>query len=163
MKMKIVRIHEMIEALCEMTKRMAFIHHELEELIHNRIRTIIPQFVEYEEEPELSGGAFVHEMEELDIPIGSPTLKQTMTPEQAYAKLKLFTGKCADVREIIEAYVKANGYNGLVNQRRDCCCDVDNDGLMTCGIRCDKCQPAYYHKATTDHEAGWYTDKPEGK
>lgn len=63
-----------------------------------------------------------------------------MTPEQATAKLRLLNGKCANVRDIVEAYLTANGYEGLWDGE-DCGCRLGD--LIPCDGRIEWCKPAY--------------------
>jgi len=44
-----------------------------------------------------------------------------------------------NVKEIIAAYLKANGYGGLHNDE----CGCFDDDLIPCGECCDECEPAY--------------------
>lgn len=48
------------------------------------------------------------------------------------------------VKEIVEEWLKANGYDGLIwglNPDEACGCQIGD--LMICESRCDGCQPAY--------------------
>ena len=44
-----------------------------------------------------------------------------------------------DVREIVEEYLKANGYDGLYSE--GCGCQASD--LMPCDMPCEDCQPGY--------------------
>jgi hypothetical protein len=53
------------------------------------------------------------------------------------------------VREIVQEYLKKNGYDGLHSHAEDnryagCGCGID-DLMMDCGFQCDDCEPAYLH------------------
>lgn len=51
---------------------------------------------------------------------------------------------CADVREIVTAYLKANGYDGLwsLDQDEPCYCSINE--IMPCGVDCmSECKPAH--------------------
>jgi len=53
--------------------------------------------------------------------------------------------KAMTVRDIIQEYLKKNGYDGLYNEAGDCACLVDD--LMPCtaceGVYVDDCEPGY--------------------
>ena len=71
------------------------------------------------------------------------------------------------VKEIVEKYLKDNGYTGLVNSDGECGCEIDD--LFPCGeLYPECCEPGYKCPAKPDEtEAGfdWMitTKKPEGK
>jgi hypothetical protein len=88
-----------------------------------------PECIERESEPA-----------ELDTPIGSPLPEHIMTPEQAKAGLRLFKGECTDVREIVTAYLAANGYDGLAND--ECGCGLKDFAPCEEGP-CPDCRPAH--------------------
>jgi hypothetical protein len=46
-----------------------------------------------------------------------------------------------DVRGIVSEFLKANGYDGLVNTDAECGCAVAD--MMDCLGACDGCEPAY--------------------
>jgi len=45
------------------------------------------------------------------------------------------------VNEIVNEYLKANGYDGLYNPDGECACKVGT--LASCGGPCDECEPGY--------------------
>ena len=45
------------------------------------------------------------------------------------------------VKDILEQWLKANGYGGLVDQDSECGCLADD--LCLCGGPCDTCRPGY--------------------
>ena len=48
------------------------------------------------------------------------------------------------VKEIVEDYLSANGYDGLFHGEGDGCgCGIDD--LMCCGYVNEDCEPAYHH------------------
>ena len=55
------------------------------------------------------------------------------------------------VKTILETWLKANGYDGLVNTW-NCGCQLGN--LVPCQSACDECQPAYRGPAPAGEE-GW--------
>ena len=78
-----------------------------------------------------------------------------------------------NVKEIVEAYLKANGYDGLFNPHANCAC-LSNDLVSCDGNPCD-CQPGYripcdgtcddppcdYHISATKPEKGAVDDLDE--
>ena len=46
-----------------------------------------------------------------------------------------------NVREIIKAYLKEHGFDGLVDDDGECGCLVDN--LMPCDAPCETCRPGF--------------------
>jgi hypothetical protein len=51
-------------------------------------------------------------------------------------------------REIIEKYLKDNGYDGLCNSDVECGCDLDE--LAPCDSNMLDCEPAYKHICTDE-------------
>jgi hypothetical protein len=54
------------------------------------------------------------------------------------------------VRQIVQDYLKENGYDGLHCHEEDnslggCGCGIA-DLMMECGFLCDDCEPAYLHR-----------------
>ena len=58
-----------------------------------------------------------------------------------------------NVKEIIEKYLKDNGFDGLCNSDSECGCDLED--LMPCDNECGDCEPAYKHKCPEGHESDW--------
>lgn len=54
-------------------------------------------------------------------------------------------------KEIIEKYLKENGFDGLVQLDTECGCHLGEMGLFLCGSCLDDCKPAYKH----EDESGW--------
>jgi len=76
-----------------------------------------------------------------------------------------------NVSEIIKAYLREHGYDGLCNPG-ECGCDIDD--LMPCDSPCggySSCNPAYKVPADEEFKSDWGEDaewmycttKPEGK
>lgn len=73
------------------------------------------------------------------------------------------------VREIVAAYLRANGFDGLCSADDDDPCGCGLDDLSPCTGDCNcslTCQPAYYHAWTADidvesERVGYYPDKPQ--
>jgi len=61
------------------------------------------------------------------------------------------------VKEIVEAYLKENGFDGLAGF--DCGCNFDD--LMDCAFNCDHCEPGYLHPGDEDYDYYIRTHKPE--
>lgn len=57
-----------------------------------------------------------------------------------------------NVRQIIEEYLKANGYDGLYNDVGECGCEIGD--LFTCGFTEYTCEPAHKEKPDPDGEFG---------
>ncbi|MBV6342412.1 hypothetical protein [Candidatus Magnetobacterium casense] len=65
-----------------------------------------------------------------------------------------------NVSIIIEEYIRANGFDGLVNPEIECGCPVD-EGLFPCDSVCPECQPGYKGKSNDpDYEYMMFVDKP---
>lgn len=47
------------------------------------------------------------------------------------------------VKEIIQEYLAANGFDGLAGSNIDGCCGCGLDDLMPCGRGIDECKPAH--------------------
>lgn len=45
------------------------------------------------------------------------------------------------VQEILEDWLRCQGYDGLVSDGAECACQLDD--LMPCSAPCDTCQPGY--------------------
>jgi hypothetical protein len=59
-----------------------------------------------------------------------------------------------NVKDIVKAYLKANGYDGLLSDRYECGCALDD--LMECdqeGIKA--CEPAYKGPCTCGEGCDW--------
>jgi len=73
-----------------------------------------------------------------------------------------YEGKTMTVKEIIEAYLKENGYDGLFSQFAGCCCPVG--GIENGGdCLCVDCVPGYRVPCECEDEDAFYIvpDKPE--
>ena len=58
------------------------------------------------------------------------------------------------VRKIVEAFLKANGYDGLVNHDAECGCAL-GDGFVPCDGMMEKCNAGYFchhKKAGQDYQ-----------
>lgn len=71
-----------------------------------------------------------------------------------------------NVRQIVEQWLRANGYDGLSGL--DCCCEVND--LMPCGEYVDGCEAGYKvpcpgaEDCAADGDCPWHinTSKPKG-
>ena len=62
-----------------------------------------------------------------------------------------------NVLEIIAEYLKANGYDGLMNEN-DCACELDD--LIPCGEDFSTCEPGYKIPYIEEHTFKITTKKP---
>jgi hypothetical protein len=67
-----------------------------------------------------------------------------------------------NLREIVESYLKANGYDGLCEPGSECGCELAD--LIPCGVNADLCVPGYKHQNEGDEDYAWTmrTEKPTG-
>ncbi len=68
-----------------------------------------------------------------------------------------------NIKEIVEKYLKDNGYDGLWNQDDECGCTFDD--LFECAGNCDpnNCEPGYKHPGNEEYDYLIGPDKPETK
>ncbi len=66
------------------------------------------------------------------------------------------------VTEIVQAFLQANGYDGLLNEDDDEGCGCGLDDFAPCGGCLCECTPAYLH-VDTDGVEHFRCDKPETK
>lgn len=61
-----------------------------------------------------------------------------------------------NVREIVEGYLKSNGYTGLVYDWGECGCTIDD--LAPCDGVLSECEPGYKVTCTCEEHAdfGWH-------
>ncbi len=60
-----------------------------------------------------------------------------------------------NVEDIVKAWLKENGYDGLVNLHGECGCDIDD--LNPCCELCHECEAAYLHS-----DGLWWKEKEVG-
>lgn len=69
------------------------------------------------------------------------------------------------VKEIVEQYLRQNGYTGLLSQDMECGCDIDD--LVPCNGDCiEHCEPGYKAACKCEDHDGWHiqaTPPQEGK
>lgn len=66
-----------------------------------------------------------------------------------------------NVLQIVNEYLKTNGYDGLLNTDGECACEVDS--LAPCDGSCDACEPGYKHRVVPDGYDFWmHTEKCTG-
>ena len=68
-----------------------------------------------------------------------------------------------NVQEIVEKYLKDNGYDGLF--QIDTCCCLLGDGFMPCGGEYfNECEPGYKHEGSWEgYDYTMSSEKPSGK
>ena len=55
-----------------------------------------------------------------------------------------------NIKEIVEKYLRENGFDGLVSEDYECGCELDD--LMPCSEFNSDCQPGYKYKPDPDGE-----------